>query len=153
VIALTGDGAYLMMNSDIYSTVLTGHKMILVLCDNSGFAVINRLQQAKGIPGFNNLFEDCRVKNLFNVDFVSHAESMGANAERVATIQEFEGALKRAKQADRTSVIVITTHAYQWTPGDAWWEVGTPEVSDRETVREARKSHREGKEKQRLGGF
>lgn len=152
-IVFTGDGAYMMMNSDIYSTVLAGHKMIVVLCDNSGYAVINRLQQAKGVPEFNNLLKDCRVKNLFNVDFVAHAKSMGANAEKVSTIAEFEQAFKRAKQADRTSVIVITTHPYEWTPGDAWWEVGTPEVSPRESVREARKAHEEGKRKQRLGGL
>ena len=60
VIAFIGDGSYLMMNSDIYSTVLTGHKLIVVLCDNGGFAVINRLQNFKGVPSFNNQIEDCR---------------------------------------------------------------------------------------------
>ena len=78
-IVMVGDGTYLMMNSDIYSTVLSGHKMIVVVCDNGGFAVINRLQQFKGVPGFNNLLTDCRVQNRDNpphVDFAKHAESM-----------------------------------------------------------------------------
>ena len=56
-IVMVGDGTYMMMNSDIYSAVLTGDKMIVVVCDNGGFAVINRLQQFKGVPGFNNLLE------------------------------------------------------------------------------------------------
>ena len=57
---MVGDGSYLLMNSDIYSSVLTGHKLIVVLCDNGGFAVINRLQNFKGVPSFNNLLQDCR---------------------------------------------------------------------------------------------
>ena len=61
-IVMVGDGTYLMMNSDIYSTVLTGHKMIVVVCDNGGYAVINRLQNFKGTPAFNNLIKDSRVK-------------------------------------------------------------------------------------------
>ncbi len=60
-IVMVGDGAYLMMNSDIYSTVLTGHKMIVVVCDNGGYAVINRLQNFKGVPSFNNLIKDSKV--------------------------------------------------------------------------------------------
>ena len=54
VIVMVGDGSYLMMNSDIYSSVMTGQKLIVVVCDNGGFLVINRLQSAKGIPSFNN---------------------------------------------------------------------------------------------------
>jgi 3D-(3,5/4)-trihydroxycyclohexane-1,2-dione acylhydrolase (decyclizing) len=60
-IVMLGDGTYMMMNSDIYSTVLSGHKMIVVVCDNGGYAVISRLQQFKGVPGFNNLLKDCRI--------------------------------------------------------------------------------------------
>ena len=78
VIAFIGDGSYLMMNSDIYSTVLTGHKLIVILCDNGGFAVINRLQNAKGVPSFNNQIEDCKIVNKVDVDFAAHAASMGA---------------------------------------------------------------------------
>ncbi len=81
-IVMVGDGSYLMMNSDIYSTVLTGHKLIVVVCDNGGFGVINRLQNFKGVPSYNNLIKDSRVKEPFAVDFVKHAESMGALARR-----------------------------------------------------------------------
>jgi 3D-(3,5/4)-trihydroxycyclohexane-1,2-dione acylhydrolase (decyclizing) len=151
VIVFTGDGSYLMLNSDIYSSVLTGHKLIVVVCDNGGFAVINRLQNWKGGASFNNLLADCRVENLVPVDFVKHAQSMGALGEKVSSIAELEQAFGRAKAADRTYVISIETDAYQWTSGDAWWDVGVPEVSPRETVRQARADHDQGKKKQRVG--
>jgi 3D-(3,5/4)-trihydroxycyclohexane-1,2-dione acylhydrolase (decyclizing) len=151
VFVLTGDGSYLMMNSDIYSSVLTGHKMIVVVCDNGGYAVINRLQNFKGGASFNNMFSDCRVSNLLGVDFAKHAEAMGAKAETVNTIAELEAAIERAKAADRTAVIVIKTDGFTWTPGDAWWDVGVPAVSARESVRKAAAEHANGKKKQRLG--
>ena len=151
VIVFVGDGSYLMMNSDIYSSVLTGHKLIVVVCDNGGFAVINRLQNFKGSASFNNLLDDCRAENDVRVDFARHAESMGAVAETVAGIGELEQAFDRAKAADRTYVIVIKTHPAEWTPGDAWWDVGVPEVSEREAVRAARAEHDAGKRQQRVG--
>ncbi len=151
VISLVGDGSYLMMNSDIYSSVLTGHKLIVLVCDNGGFAVINRLQNFKGSKSFNNLIADCRVKDLVEVDFAKHAESMGAIAETVHSIGELESAFARAKQADRTSVIVIKVQQHTWTPGDAWWETGVPEISERQQVREARADHDKSKGNQRVG--
>ena len=151
VIVFTGDGSYLMMNSDIYSSVLTGHKLIIVVCDNGGFAIINRLQVGKGGASFNNLIEHSRVKNLVSVDFAKHAEAMGAIAETVQGTGELEQAFARAKAADRTYVIVIKTDAYEWTPGDAWWDVAVPEVSERAEVRAARVEHETAKKKQRTG--
>ncbi len=87
-IVMVGDGTYMMMNSDIYSTVLTGHKIILIVCDNGGYAVINRLQNGKGGASFNNLIKDCRVKEPFAVDFAKHAESMGALARKVESLAD-----------------------------------------------------------------
>ena len=152
VIVFVGDGSYLMMNSDIYSSVLTGHKLIVIVCDNGGFAVINRLQNYKGGASFNNLLEHCRIENKVAVDFVKHAESMGAIAEQVHSIAELEQAFARAKSADRTSVIVMKTNAYEWTPGDAWWDVGVPEVSERDAVRKAYAEHQAVKSKQQRAG-
>jgi len=151
VIVMTGDGSYLMLNSDIYSSVLTGHKLIVVVCDNVGFAVINRLQNFKGGASFNNLIKDCRVKVPFAVDFAKHAESMGALARRVESIADFEDAVAWAKTTDRTTVITIATDAFAWTPGDAWWDVGVPEVSARDEVRQARAEHDAGRAWQRIG--
>ena len=150
-IVMTGDGSYLMMNSDIYSTVLTGHKMIVVVCDNGGFGVINRLQNFKGGASFNNLIKDSRVKQPFAVDFVKHAESMGALGRQVESLADLEAAMDWAKTTDRTTVISIVTDAHAWVPGDAAWDVGVPEVSDREEVRAARKDHDDIRSKQRIG--
>jgi 3D-(3,5/4)-trihydroxycyclohexane-1,2-dione acylhydrolase (decyclizing) len=151
VITMLGDGSYMMMNSDIYASVLTGHKLIIVVCDNGGYAVISRLQIFRGTPGFNNLLKDSKHVVEHTVDFAAHARAMGANAEKVKSIGDFEAAFERAKKADKTSVIVIDTDAYAWTPGDAWWEVGVPEVSSRDTVKAAKKDIVESKKKQRAG--
>ena len=151
-IVMVGDGTYLMMNSDIYSSVLTGHKMILVSsATTAAIAVINRLQNAKGVPSFNNLIKDSRVKEPFAVDFVRHAESMGALARRVDSLADLGTAIDWAKGNDRTSVICIATDAFDWTPGDAWWDVGVPEVSDKASVREAYETQHSGRAKQRIG--
>jgi 3D-(3,5/4)-trihydroxycyclohexane-1,2-dione acylhydrolase (decyclizing) len=151
VIVMTGDGSYMMMNSDIYSSVLTGHKMIVVVCDNGGYAVINRLQNFKGGASFNNLIKDCRVKEPFSVDFVRHAEAMGALARRAESLADLGEAIDWAKTTDRTTVISIVTDAFAWTPGDAWWDVGVPQVSARESVIAARKDHDQGRARQRIG--
>ncbi|MDE1947835.1 MAG: 3D-(3,5/4)-trihydroxycyclohexane-1,2-dione acylhydrolase (decyclizing) [Burkholderiales bacterium] len=150
-IVMIGDGTYMMMNSDIYSTVLSGHKMIVVVCDNSGFAVINRLQNFKGVPGFNNLLKDCRVKAPFPVDFVKHAESMGALARSCKNLAELQEAMIWAQGTDRTTLITIVTDAFAWVPGDADWDVGVPEVSERKSVQEARESQLAIRSKQRVG--
>jgi len=153
-IVMVGDGSYMMMNSDIYSTVLSGHKMVVVVCDNGGFAVINRLQNFKGIPGFNNLLADCRradPRDPPRVDFAGHAEAMGALARHCASLAELKSALDWARTTDRTTVISIATHAFEWVPGDADWDVGVPEVSEREAVREARAQQIEIRRKQRVG--
>jgi 3D-(3,5/4)-trihydroxycyclohexane-1,2-dione acylhydrolase (decyclizing) len=153
-IVMVGDGTYMMMNSDIYSAVLSGHKMIVVVCDNGGYAVISRLQKFKGVPGFNNLLTDCRITdraNPLHVDFVKHAESMGAYARHCDSLADLPEALAWAKANDRTTVISIVTDAYAWVPGDADWDVGVPEVSDRETVNAARESQLAIRAKQRIG--
>ena len=151
VVAWVGDGGYLMMNSDIYSSVLSGHKLIVIVCDNGGFAVINRLQVNAGGEEFNNLFASSRHHRMTRVDFVEHARSMGAMAERVKRLDQLPGAYHRAKDADRTYVIVIETHPYQWGEGGAWWEVGIPEVSARELVRLARGQSEAERKLQRVG--
>ncbi|NRG18249.1 3D-(3,5/4)-trihydroxycyclohexane-1,2-dione acylhydrolase (decyclizing) [Rhizobiales bacterium] len=153
-IVMLGDGTYMMMNSDIYSSVLTGKKMIVVVCDNGGFAVINRLQEFKGTPGFNNLLKDCRIgnpENPLHVDFAKHAEAMGAYGRHCESLGDLEAALEWAKGNDRTTVLSIATDAFAWVPGDADWDVGVPEVSERETVMAARAHQQEIRSRQRVG--
>ena len=151
VVVLVGDGSYLMMNSDLYSTVLTGHKLIVIVCDNGGYAVINRLQLAQGGVPFNNLIADSRIQQATPVDFAAHAASMGCEAETVSSIAELEAAFRRARAADRTYVIALNTHAYRWTEGGSFWEVGVPEVSASPDVRAARAAMDSGKADQRVG--
>jgi 3D-(3,5/4)-trihydroxycyclohexane-1,2-dione acylhydrolase (decyclizing) len=150
-IVMIGDGTYMMMNSDIYSSVLAGHKMIIIVCDNGGYAVINRLQNAKGGASFNNLIRDCRVKEPFSVDFAKHAEAMGALTRHVESLADLGQALDWAKTTDRTTVITIVSDAFTWTPGDAWWDVGVPQVSGRDEVVEASKAQLDGRKRQRVG--
>ena len=150
VIVWVGDGSYLMMNSDIYSTVMTGHKVIFIVCDNRGYSVINRLQVDSGGAEFNNQLSTTRHERYVEVDFVKHAESMGAVAERVDRVEDLPAAFARAKAADRSAVIVVPIDPYAWTEGGAWWEVGIPEVSDREQVRAARERWEADKRRQRV---
>jgi 3D-(3,5/4)-trihydroxycyclohexane-1,2-dione acylhydrolase (decyclizing) len=151
-IVFVGDGSYLMMNSDLYSSVLSGHPMVVIVCDNGGYAVIDRLQVNQGGASFNNLLVDTRIGGeLVPVDFAAHAAAMGCNAERVTTIAELEHAFGRARAADRTTVIVLATDPHRWTEGGAWWEVGVPETSERESIRAAREALDEAKAGQRVG--
>jgi 3D-(3,5/4)-trihydroxycyclohexane-1,2-dione acylhydrolase (decyclizing) len=151
VIVFVGDGSYLMMNSDLYSSVLSGHKLIVVVCDNGGFAVINRLQVNQGGAPFNNLLADSRVREVVPVDFAAHARAMGCHGETVGSIAELEAAFGRARAADRTTVIAIATSAYDWTEGGAFWEVGVPATAHRQEIVEARAAMDAGTAAQRVG--
>jgi 3D-(3,5/4)-trihydroxycyclohexane-1,2-dione acylhydrolase (decyclizing) len=152
VVVLVGDGAYLMMNSELATSVSLGQKLVVVLLDNRGYGCINRLQQACGSAPFNNLLKDSLhgQQGLAQIDFALHAKSLGCRSEHPGSVVELEQALRRARTADRTTVIVIDTDPNQTTEdGGAWWEVGVPEVSERETVRAARAAYAEAKQAQR----
>ncbi len=153
-IVFVGDGSYMLMNSDIYSSVLTQKKLIILVLDNGGFAVINKLQNNTGNESFNNLIADCpTVPEPFAVDFDAHARAMGATTETVANPAELAEAFKRAKAADKTTVIVMQVDPYEgWTSeGHAWWEVGTPQVSNNPKVTEKHAEIEADRAKQRQG--
>lgn len=152
VIAFVGDGSYLMMNSDIYSSVIAGHKLTIIVCDNGGYAIIDRLQTEFGGKAFNNFLADCRGARFESVDFEKHAASMGAIARTVTSVLELEQAFREAKSNDRTTVIVIKVQGRQWTPGGAWWDIGVPEVSELASVQAARQGHDKERQRQRIGG-
>jgi 3D-(3,5/4)-trihydroxycyclohexane-1,2-dione acylhydrolase (decyclizing) len=142
VIVMVGDGSYLMMNSEIATSVMMGQKLVIVVLDNRGFGCINRLQRATGGESFNNLLEHAVHETLPAIDFAKHAESLGAIGSQVTTTAELEAAIGKARKADRTSVIVINTDPYKTTAaGGHWWDVPVPEVSERPKVRAARKSY------------
>jgi 3D-(3,5/4)-trihydroxycyclohexane-1,2-dione acylhydrolase (decyclizing) len=150
VIAFVGDGSYLMLNSDLYSSVITGQKLIVIVCDNGGFAVIDRLQTGMGGRSFNNMFGNTGERRV-QVDWVAHARSLGCRAEAAGSIAELEAAVHRGRGADRTTVIAIETAPDAWTPGGAFWEVGVAEVSNRAEIAAAREEVDENKRRQRVG--
>ena len=151
VISFVGDGSYLLNNTDIYSSVITKNKLIIIVCDNGGFAVINRLQLFKGGKEYNNLLKSSNTPGLVDVDFAKHAESMGAKSEHVTSISDLEAAFKRAKASDVTYVISIKTHAYKWVEGSSFWDSPTLEIPTTKENEEALKLYKEGKSKQRQG--
>jgi 3D-(3,5/4)-trihydroxycyclohexane-1,2-dione acylhydrolase (decyclizing) len=139
VVVMVGDGSYLMMNSEIATSVAMGLKLTIVLLDNRGFGCINRLQGACGGEAFNNLLDDRAPA----VDFAAHARALGAHAQKVNGIRELEAALQASRSIDRTVVLVIDTDPQQSTAaGGAWWDVAVPEVSGRANVTAAYETYR-----------
>ena len=139
VVVMLGDGSYLMLNSEVATSVMMGAKLIIVLLDNHGFGCINRLQQATAGERFNNL-----LSGEPQIDFVAHAQALGALSEKASSLAELEAALGRALAADQTYVVVIETDPERSTDvGGAWWDVAVAEVSKRGDVKDARKSYDE----------
>jgi 3D-(3,5/4)-trihydroxycyclohexane-1,2-dione acylhydrolase (decyclizing) len=152
VYVLVGDGSYLMLNSELATSVALGHRLVVVVLDNRGFGCINRLQRATGGAAFNTLREDSAHTTLVEIDFVAHAASLGAGAEKVGSIAALEQALRRARQSERTHVIVIDTDpAIATAAGGAWWDVAIPEVSSRTEVDAARTASLDQRKNRRLG--
>ena len=150
VIVLVGDGSYLMLNSELATSVMLGHKIIVVVLDNRGFSCINRLQNATGNRSFNNLLKDCESDDSHPVvNFALHAESLGANSEYVENIDELESALERARSSSKSYLISLVTDSHKISPeGGCWWEVAVPEVSSNEKGEEIYESYKKAKKKQ-----
>jgi 3D-(3,5/4)-trihydroxycyclohexane-1,2-dione acylhydrolase (decyclizing) len=152
VVVMVGDGSYLMLNSEIATSIMLGLKLTIVLLDNRGYGCINRLQMATGGANFNNLLKDAYHAVIPEIDFAAHAASMGAVAEKVQSITELETALAKAKGNARTTVLVIDTDPLISTDaGGHWWDVAVPEVSERPTVNAARKAYDEKRQLQSVG--
>ena len=151
IVVFIGDGSYLLQNSDIYSSVIYDKKLIIVVCDNTGHMVINRLQLAKGGKEYLCGLKTSRASNFVEVDFATHAKSMGAESETVNSTSELEAAFKRAKESKKTYIIAIKTHGYEWLEGTAYWESPTLEVHTNDENKKAYADHLDGKNKQRKG--
>ncbi len=144
VIVMVGDGSYLMLNSEIATSVMLGLKLIIVVLDNRGFGCIQRLQQASGGASFNNMLADCGmpVDAATRIDFALHARSLGAGGTHAANLAELRMAMVAARAASKTQVVVIdTTHTRTTDDGGCWWEVAIPEVSERTEVHTARAAY------------
>ena len=139
VVVMVGDGSYLMMNSEIATSIAMGLKLTIVLLDNRGFGCINRLQTSCGGASFNNLLEDAAPA----IDFAAHAHALGAHSQKVSSISELEAALAATRSIERTVVIVIETDpSHSTASGGAWWDVAVPEVSAHADVNAAYAAYR-----------
>jgi len=150
IVVMIGDGSYMMMNSELATSVMLGHKIIVVILDNRGFGCINRLQIGTGGESFNNLLDTARHEVPSDIDFCAHAASMGAKAEKVSSIEELEQAMVRARASERSYAIVIDTDPMATTDeGGAWWDVAVPQVSTRPEVKKARENYQKRLKNQR----
>jgi 3D-(3,5/4)-trihydroxycyclohexane-1,2-dione acylhydrolase (decyclizing) len=148
-VVFTGDGSYLMLNAELATAVMMGRSMTLIITDNRGFGCINRLQAGTGGAAFNNMLVDSYHEVLPQIDFVAHAASMGARAQKAGSITELEEMTRAAITRKGVDVIVIDTDpAISTHAGGAWWEVGVPEVSERAEVAAAYEAWRDGKDRQ-----
>lgn len=142
VVVVVGDGSYMMMNSELATSVMLGLKLTVVVLDNRGFGCIDRLQRATGGASFNNLLDTARRRQPSAIDFAAHAASMGAAATHVEGIAGLEAAMVEARSNRRSTVIVIDTDpAVGAEAGGHWWDVAVPEVSPRAEVAAAREAY------------
>jgi len=151
VTAILGDGAYLMLNSELFSAAFAGHGFVAVVCDNDGYAVIDRLQRDQGGVAFNNMYSDCRTARALpppRVDFAASAAALGCSvfpADGLTSLAEQYASARWAVRDGRPAVVTIRTHPSSWTEAGAWWEVGVPETAHREDVETARERLLAGK--------
>jgi 3D-(3,5/4)-trihydroxycyclohexane-1,2-dione acylhydrolase (decyclizing) len=156
VYVFLGDGTYLMIPSEIVTSIQEGTKLIIVLVDNHGFASIGGLSQSLGSDGFGTHF---RMRSTGSgqldgkylpVDYAANANSLGAHVLKADSLTGFMKALQTAKSLDRTTVVLVETAREVRVPNyDSWWEVAVAEVSESESVREARAGYEQARKKQR----
>jgi 3D-(3,5/4)-trihydroxycyclohexane-1,2-dione acylhydrolase (decyclizing) len=156
VYVFLGDGTYLMMPSEIVTTLQEGVKLIIVLVDNGGFASIGGLSRSLGTDGFGTSYRyrSAATGQLdgesLTVDYAANARSLGAHALQANSLQELKAALATAKTLDRTTVIVVQTDREVRVPGyESWWDVAVAEVSESPSVRQARAEYEVARKKER----
>jgi 3D-(3,5/4)-trihydroxycyclohexane-1,2-dione acylhydrolase (decyclizing) len=152
---MVGDGNYLMMNHEIVTSIQEGYKLCIILLNNDGFASIGGLSESLGGQRFGTKYRYRDEKTgqisgeCLPVNFAENAKSLGAHTIECTDLASLKEALKEMKEQTRTTVVYIETDLYENVPGYAWWEVGTSEVSQIDTVKEAYKTYVENKKKQR----
>ena len=141
-ICFTGDGTYMMANSEMATAAMMGIDFNVVVTDTRGYGCINRLQMGTGEAEFNNLLDHAIHDNPSAIVFAKHADVMGATSLKVSSIAELENAFAQRSGIKSPYVIVIDTDPYLSTPhGGTWWDVAVPEVSERAEVRKKRKQY------------
>jgi 3D-(3,5/4)-trihydroxycyclohexane-1,2-dione acylhydrolase (decyclizing) len=155
VYVLVGDGSYLMMAQEIVTSLQEGYKLNIVLLDNHGFSSIGGLSRACGNQGMGTEYRYRRNGKLDGelicVDFVANAKSLGACAVRAKTRDDLRDALIGARLHPQTSVIVVETAYDKRVHGyESWWDVPIAEVSESDTVRTARSTYVQSRQKERI---
>jgi 3D-(3,5/4)-trihydroxycyclohexane-1,2-dione acylhydrolase (decyclizing) len=152
VYVLVGDGSYLMLSSEIVTSIQEGLKLTIVLVDNHGFNSIGSLSRSLGTDGFGTLYRYRRNGSLgvdsddtgdrLPVDLAANAESLGAHVIRAKTVDELRAGLDAAKNEQSTVVIAVEVDRHVGVPGyESWWDVPVSEVSDVASVRAAREQY------------
>jgi 3D-(3,5/4)-trihydroxycyclohexane-1,2-dione acylhydrolase (decyclizing) len=156
VYVLVGDGSYLMLHTEIVTSLQEGYKLTIVVVDNSGFQCIRNLQESAGSPAFGNelRYRDEPSGRLTGpympIDFAANAESLGAVAFRAANQDELTTALESARSADRTAVIHVPVQKHISVPGyEGWWDVPVAQVSEEPGVQAALAAYEEAGSRQR----
>ena len=153
VYVLVGDGSYLMMAQEIATALQENVKLNIVVFDNQGFSSIGGLSRACGSGGFGTKYNyegPEHPQGARRVDFVTNANSLGAHAVRARTYEQLSQALAGFSQQRHTSVVVVETDYFDGVPGyESWWDVPIAEVSESESVQQARKKYLEGRKKER----
>ena len=160
VYVLVGDGSYLMLSSEIVTSIQEGLKLTIVLVDNHGYNSIGALSRSLGTDGFGTLFHYRRngwlpldsdeSTDFLPVDLAANAESLGAHVIRARSVEELRTALDAAKQQRLTTVIAIEVDRYEGVPSyESWWDVPVAEVSEVDSVREARADYEAARQAER----
>ncbi len=161
VYVMVGDGSYLMMNSEIVTSIQEGYKLIIVLLDNQGFKSIGSLSRSLGQAGFGTRYvypqngvlpDDTAGKDVrtLPVDLAANARSLGAHVIECKTYAEFVAALGAVQAVERTSVIYIQNDRYEGVPSyDSWWDVPVAAVSDMPPVQAAHAAWAEMRKQER----
>lgn len=142
VYALVGDGSYLMLHSELVTSLQENKKITIILFNNHGYQCIQGLQKAHGSEGFGNEFRHRTEKGLsgeyLGIDFAAHAKALGATSYKVHTLSELQEALCKAREEDRTTLIEVNVVPGSQSGGyESWWRVGVAEVSKGEKVLQA----------------
>jgi 3D-(3,5/4)-trihydroxycyclohexane-1,2-dione acylhydrolase (decyclizing) len=155
VIVMVGDGSWLMMSSEIATSIQEGVRLTVVLIDNRGFGSIGGLSRSLGSEGYGTAYRrrggDGGLSGPpLELDLAANARSLGAHGVRVASAQGLADALGRAREGDRTTVIVIDCDPSRGVGSyESWWDVPVAEVSTMPAVAQARADYERERARER----
>ncbi|WP_096185590.1 3D-(3,5/4)-trihydroxycyclohexane-1,2-dione acylhydrolase (decyclizing) [Evansella halocellulosilytica] len=144
VYALVGDGSYMMLHSELVTSLQEDKKINILLLDNAGFGCINNLQMSNGMGSFATEFRKRNKESnalegeIISIDFAQSAAGYGVKTYSVKTIDDLLFALEDAKKQDVSTLIDIKVLPKTMTNGyDSWWNVGVAETSQKESIVQA----------------